>query len=474
MIRRAAVGALLILASVTGGVVLARGTADFRHETHTPLFPGSCTTCHVGSVDPAASFWPAPAQCASCHDGEVQPRVEWQPRSAPPASNVRFVHQEHAAATADSVPCVRCHAPDNPRGAVHLSRAVDCVGCHAPGRAHLEVGDLECATCHYPLAEARRLTASDVARFPVPPSHQVPSFRFEGHGQRALPERPGGGGVVNQSCATCHARNFCVNCHVDAPENRVIQALAPDDRSLAHRYTFTSPPSHARPAFLAGHGSDASRSQATCATCHTRPSCTACHVDPLPRVVARLPLPAPGRAEGAEVARARPRSHTPAFREGHGPQAAASPRSCSTCHARQECLACHRGTSGEGSSLHPRDFLTRHPVAAYSRQVNCADCHNTTQFCASCHRQAGLGGGNTLTGARYHDAKAAFFVGHGQLARQSLESCVSCHAERDCTACHSALGGRRFSPHGPGFDAERMRRRNPEMCLACHGRAIPR
>jgi hypothetical protein len=127
---------------------------------------------------------------------------------------------------------------------------------------------------------------------------------------------------------------------------------------------------------------------------------------------------------------------------------------------RQDCLACHRPENGSNSAFHPTTFLARHPTAAYARQVSCSDCHNTQQFCASCHQQAGLGGGNTLTGARYHDAKAAFFVGHGQAARQSLESCVSCHAERDCTACHSAQGGRRFSPHGPGFDAERMRRRN--------------
>jgi hypothetical protein len=50
---------------------------------------------------------------------------------------------------------------------------------------------------------------------------------------------------------------------------------------------------------------------------------------------------------------------------------------------------------------------------------------------------------------------------------------VSCHAERDCLTCHSALGGRRFNPHGPGFDPERLRRRNPQMCSACHGAAIP-
>jgi hypothetical protein len=173
------------------------------------------------------------------------------------------------------------------------------------------------------------------------------------------------------------------------------------------------------------------------------------------------------------IERLAPTSHTSLFREGHGSEAGASPRSCSTCHVRQDCLACHRGENGQQDGYHPANYLTRHPSAAYTRQVSCGDCHNTQQFCASCHKQAGLGGGNTLGGATYHDGKAAFFVGHGQAARQSLESCVSCHAERDCTACHSALGGRRFSPHGPGFDAERMRRRNPEMCMACHGRAIP-
>jgi hypothetical protein len=77
--------------------------------------------------------------------------------------------------------------------------------------------------------------------------------------------------------------------------------------------------------------------------------------------------------------------------------------------------------------------------------------------------------------AGYHDAKRGFLLGHGPAARQSLESCVSCHAERDCMTCHATAvqGGRNFNPHGPGFDAERLRKRNPQMCSACHGAAIP-
>ena len=158
-----------------GGLVAVAQRARepaFRHESHTRLFPESCTACHVGAIDPAQSFWPAPASCASCHDGEVQPIVVWTPRTESPPSNVRFVHDRHAAVTADSVRCAQCHVQGDPKGEVHVSRAVQCVSCHKPGREHLEVGDLECATCHYPLAEVKRLTSSDVASFPVPLSHQ--------------------------------------------------------------------------------------------------------------------------------------------------------------------------------------------------------------------------------------------------------------------------------------------------------------
>ena len=60
-----------------------------------------------------------------------------------------------------------------------------------------------------------------------------------------------------------------------------------------------------------------------------------------------------------------------------------------------------------------------------------------------------------------------------ETARQTLESCVTCHTERDCLLCHSATAGRHFNPHGPGFNAERLARRNPQTCSACHGRTIP-
>ena len=116
---------------------------------------------------------------------------------------------------------------------------------------------------------------------------------------------------------------------------------------------------------------------------------------------------------------------------------------------------------------HPTGFLASHPAQAYGRASSCSDCHNTQSFCQDCHRQAGVVSSGRLQGG-FHDAKQAFTLNHGQAARQSLESCVSCHAERDCLACHSSTRGRGFSPHGPGFDGDRLKRKNPGLCVACH------
>jgi hypothetical protein len=178
------------------------------------------------------------------------------------------------------------------------------------------------------------------------------------------------------------------------------------------------------------------------------------------------------------VERKAPASHTWDFRENHGPEANARMSSCQGCHVRAQCLDCHRpeasGTSTR-QAYHPQGFLTRHPASAYAREATCTDCHNPGNFCQQCHAQSGLTARqNRLGGRGYHDAFPSFGLGHGQAARQSLESCASCHAERDCTSCHSAVaGGFRFSPHGPGFNADRLRKKNPGLCVACHGRDIP-
>lgn len=482
MIRRIGV-TLLLLGSVAGVAFAANRPAPqdaFNHREHAKLFV-SCATCHAGVEQPAEAFFPTAVQCATCHDGTTERKVTWQPRVGPRATNLAFDHQQHSVArkgrrgTGNNT-CADCHTPA--RGAwmtVRGPEAGQCLTCHKQEPAkHVSLPDTACATCHVPLSKATGFTSERIALFPQPASHAAPDFQAQaGHGVQA--KGPGGPNVVATSCATCHVQTYCAACHVNAPEVKEIQALGNYAAATAVPHPAKAPASHAAADFEEKHGALAGDGAKACQTCHTQESCAACHNAVLPAAARRLAHAGPGRAVGAVTLAKLPSSHSPTWKEQHGPAAAASMQSCTSCHVRESCLACHVPTAGKQTDYHPASYLTRHPADAYTRANSCAECHNQGQFCQSCHQQAGVVAQRTLLGAGgYHDGNRQFFVGHGQAARQSLESCASCHVERDCLTCHSAQKGRGFSPHGPGFDAERLLRKNPQLCIACHGTAIPR
>lgn len=472
----------LLLTAATG----TRHTQEegFDHWQHRKLFV-ACETCHAGAILSGRPLFPAPAACLNCHDGKIEvegkplPQVTWSP-TARRVSNLRFTHQAHVDAwsrkrSGDStITCMECHGKPGAAWMAVEANPVQgsCMACHQVRVAHYSAPDSACATCHLTLVNAVSLTRERIARFPVPPSHQTSGFLLStGHGAEAQPGRGASQGVA-RSCAVCHAREFCSQCHVNAPEVPVIQALGSDPRSLAIGATLKSPPTHEEPTFQRKHGSLSRQTAATCANCHTQPSCLSCHRSN-PSVAQTLPPAGAGRGLGAQIGRTRPASHTSDFADRHASLANSSPRSCSACHARTECLECHRPNAASTGSYHPAGFLARHPAAAYNRQSDCSQCHNQSLFCTTCHTQSGFGSDRGLLTGKFHDAQASFLLGHGQAARQNLETCVTCHSERDCLACHSSQT-RGFNPHGPGFDAERLRRKNPETCAACHGRNIPR
>jgi hypothetical protein len=443
---RAALPLLFALAPLSAAVAQ---TPAFDHLKHQRLFP-VCTVCHAGAEDPDSAMWPDSASCAACHDGAVRPRVTWRPPTEERPGNLKFVHDlvplmtRQTAQGPIALTCRDCHiAPDGPWMAVRRAQPETCLECHAPGVAHLAL--------------------------PVPPTHREEGFGSRtGHGALAGAQHP-----VAVSCTVCHARDFCLTCHVDAPEQAAIQALDPDPRSRAIAVSLAAPASHRAATFLARHGAAVRADARSCSTCHARESCLVCHA-PSQRVSAALHPRGPGRSAGAQPVRHRPESHAENFATRHAAVAATTPATCAGCHVRSDCLVCHRpdAAAGGGPGYHPAGFLTRHPAAAYARETGCSDCHNVSSFCTTCHAKAGLKSNGPL-GSGYHDASRFFIAGHGQAARQNLESCTACHVEKDCLTCHSALGGRRFNPHGPGFDANRMRSKNPEMCTTCHGTAIP-
>ena len=495
--------ALALTATSAGLAVSGSDEARFPHLEHKGLFP-TCIGCHAGVLEerPTDRF-PSPQECAGCHDGRDVKRVDWDgPRPEP--SNLKFSHVEHnREANLGVDPALNCRACHAQRGdtafmAVQRERASLCIGCHAH-RATAHLVDAECRTCHVTLAQARALSDSAIAAFRRPPSHDRPDF-LQSHGVTAAESQA--------RCAICHARESCERCHLNSDNVPAIAALERDQRvmrlAVSREGAYPVPPSHLDPDFHIEHGEQARTRVQACATCHTQPSCRSCHIGRgASDVISRLqpatpgsragvqlrgqdptrpavPVPAPDRAGGGNgshedrnLAVAAPvpvEVHPAGFSATHGPAAASGQLTCEGCHARKFCSDCH---GGEGERrFHPANFLARHAPEAYGRQRDCASCHNTEAFCRDCHQANGAG----ATGRRdvaFHTAQPLWLLQHGQAARQGLESCASCHAQRDCMQCHSTLGWG-ISPHRPGFDAKRMADRNPQTCGYCHVGGPPR
>src|SRR4029453_2541650 len=110
--------------------------------------------------------------------------------------------------------CPACHAERRAqRMDVKHTVVGNCLDCHKLPASHLSVPDTACATCHVPLWDARGLSPTQVAHFGEPDSHRQPDFALAGHGRLAKPSSGASG--VSASCATCHAREFCITCHVN-------------------------------------------------------------------------------------------------------------------------------------------------------------------------------------------------------------------------------------------------------------------
>lgn len=480
--RRVAVfwTALTLLAG--GGVWAARSAVQqgFPHSKHQGLFP-TCDGCH--ELRPEGVTYPAPALCGQCHDGQIVREVDWRAPSAPPPSNLKLNHQEVLEAKNEALgtdfPCTGCHTAQGAQRMEVRRAAIDnCLGCHAAGEGHY-VG-APCAECHVPLAKAQAYGVAEIREFPVPPDHENEFLLNHGSAAESNIER----------CAVCHARELCSSCHVDAPSVSAIQTLPRDSRvaqiAAGREVSYPVPESHRRRNWWSGHAGIAEPDPSRCATCHTQTSCQSCHVEPVPEAVGALPRSggAAGtngevqeRGPGVQLERRPPRSHGPNFLEDHRALAASATAQCQACHTRNECTSCHTGSEAlarpgrDVARYHPPNFLEQHSAPAFSREVECATCHNTEAFCRSCHVDQGLGAtGRFDTG--FHNDNSAWVFGHGVAARQGLESCASCHSQRDCLECHSALGGRRVSPHASDFDADRLRQKNPALCLRCHRRSI--
>src|SRR5690606_11973796 len=127
-----------------------------------------------------------------------------------------------------------------------------CLDCHEH-RAEQHKIDADCRTCHVPLAVAP-FDEAQILSIRMPADHESGEFIRDLHGELA---------ETNVArCATCHTRERCESCHVDAGAVALIGQVPAAEGIVARSLpTFAAhypiPGSHLEPEFLVAHGEQA-------------------------------------------------------------------------------------------------------------------------------------------------------------------------------------------------------------------------
>jgi hypothetical protein len=350
---------------------------------------------------------------------------------------IRFDHAKHVGKDVGAT-CKTCHA-----GAYRSTSVADslvpngmvCDACHSTDHTELsgvKPGDDASGQCAYCHVGYKATDGNAVPTLALPRANLL--FNHKAHVDR------------NIGCAQCHGA-------VDQLE------LATRDQMPRMRGCFNC---HQMP-------DSASRGEAksACDTCHVRGT----QGTLMKTMFASGTLLPPRWLHNAE--------HTPDFIERHKGIAADDSQFCANCHKEDFCTDCHDGRV-RPRSVHPGDYLNMHAIEARMETQKCTSCHQQQSFCLDCHMRVGVAESSppgARDSARFHPPKSIWSdpprkPGHHAFeAERNLNQCVSCHTERDCVACHGALGvGGGFDPHKTGFvgGCATQFRRNPRPCFTCH------
>jgi hypothetical protein len=351
---------------------------------------------------------------------------------------IRFNHTKHMAKDIGAS-CKTCHGGAYQSNSVKdtlTPKGEQCDACHNTDHSdltHVKPGDEpmgQCGFCHLGYKAA---DGNAVAKVEIPRANLF--FSHKAHVDR------------NIGCAQCHGA-------VDQLE------LATRDQLPRMRGCFDC---HQMP-------DSASRGQA-------KSECDTCHIPGTDRGIRIKTMFASGTLMPPRWLRNA--EHTPDFIERHKTVAADDSQFCANCHKEDFCTDCHDGRV-RPRNIHPNDYLNMHAIEARMATQNCNSCHRDQSFCLDCHMRVGVAESSPpgiKDSGRFHPAKSIWSdpprkPGHHAFeAERNLNACVSCHTERDCVACHGALGvGAGFDPHTTGFVAgcATQFRRNPRPCYVCH------
>lgn len=287
------------------------------------------------------------------------------------------------------------------------------------------------------------------------------------------------------ACRACHAidrasQTGCDKCHPgyrpDAPVARV-QVPTPPIK-FSHQ-------AHAKDDCAKCHGDLTKVDLATTKHLPTMSSCLSCHKDGADDRrcgdchLAKLGGLIETRFPHGELVPAHTGlgdAHAAGFSTNHRIEAMQNGSTCSACHDRSECVACHQGVV-KPLEFHAGNYLLTHATEARRGTPDCSACHRAESFCVACHERSGLGTrGDTdwnhaIPGRAFHPD--GWSMSHGREAKRNITTCASCHREEDCIDCHSAEPGKlNASPHGANWRGsarcKALDRGNRRMCLRCH------
>lgn len=346
-------------------------------------------------------------------------------------------------------------------------------------KRHVKEMKLSCKSCH---TKATESMASSDSLLPAP-QETCDSCHDVDHSDLAHVRA---GKDANGQCAFCHlgeikgAGGLVAPMLIPAPNLRF-----PHKKHLDRNINCQQ--CHGRVEELELATRDQLPRMAGCFTCHALPkpsagdaaaTCTTCHVtDMNGKMVQQFATGGLLPPDWLHLA-----GHTPDWAERHKTIAANDTSFCANCHTEEDCASCHDGRVRD-RKVHPNDWITMHSSAARLDNPRCTTCHQQTAFCGDCHRRTGVARdapvANRPQGARFHPAPSIWTLAprtsnhHAWEAERNLNTCVSCHSERDCATCHASRnlgGGAGISPHPSGFRSKCSIAfaRNPRPCLVCH------